>query len=109
MVNEEDNNYYYQASNLPLVVIHTKDAEEPYDKEHYIDATVTIIKDNKKDTKATAKIRLRGNSASNLDKKTYRLKFNEKQSPLGMPTMAKNLVLLANHCDKSLIRNKVCL
>jgi hypothetical protein len=107
MVNEEDNNYYYQASNLPLVVIHTKDAEEPYDKEHYIDATVTIIKDNKKDTEATAKIRLRGNSTSNLDKKPYRIKFNEKQSPLGMLAKAKNWVLLANHCDKSLIRNKV--
>ena len=78
MVNEEDNNYYYQASNLSLVVIHTKDAEEPYDKEHYIDATVTIIKDNKRDTEATATIRLRGNSTSNLDKKPYRIKFNEK-------------------------------
>ena len=31
-VSDDDKNYYYQATNLPLVVIHTKDSEEPIDK-----------------------------------------------------------------------------
>lgn len=35
-VSDDDKNYYYQATNLPLVVIHTKDSEEPIDKENYI-------------------------------------------------------------------------
>ena len=31
-VSDDDKNYYYQATNLPLVVIHIKDSEEPIDK-----------------------------------------------------------------------------
>ena len=30
--NEED--YYYQATNLPLVIIHTEESVEPYDKDN---------------------------------------------------------------------------
>ena len=80
IVSEEDNNYYYQATNIPLIVIHTKDAEEPYDKKNEIEATVTIIKDNKKEIESKAKIRLRGNSSSTLKKKPYRIKFDEKKA-----------------------------
>lgn len=47
-VSDEDQNYYYQATNLPLVVIHTKDSEEPYDKEHYIECSITIINNKSK-------------------------------------------------------------
>ena len=80
IVSEEDNNYYYQVSNIPLIVIHTKDAEEPYDKKNEIEATVTIIKDNKKEIESKAKIRLRGNSSFKLKKKPYRIKFDEKKA-----------------------------
>ena len=103
--NEED--YYYQATNLPLVVIHTEDSVEPYDKENYITCSITIIKDNKKDTEDKGKIRLRGNMTLKLNKKPYRIKFDNKQSPLGMPANAKKWNLLANHSDKTLLRNKV--
>ena len=78
--NEED--YYYQATNLPLVVIHTEDSVEPYDKENYITCSITIIKDNKKDTEDKGKIKLRGNMTLKLYKKPYRIKFDNKQSPL---------------------------
>jgi len=30
--NEED--YYYQGTNLPLVIIHTEESVEPYDKDN---------------------------------------------------------------------------
>ena len=91
--------YYYQATNLPLVVIHTEESVEPVDKENYITCSITIIKDNKVDTK--------GNMTMQLNKKPYKIKFDDKQSPLGMPANAKKWNLLANHGDKTLLRNKL--
>ena len=53
-------------------------------------------------------IRLRGNSTMWLPKKPYRIKFPENYSPLGLNhAHEKSWVLLANDCDKSLIRNAV--
>lgn len=48
-------------------------------------------------------IRGRGNSTWGLDKKSYRIKFDDRQSILGMEE-AKDYVLLADHSDKSLLR-----
>ena len=101
---KNDEDYYYQATNLPLVIINTEDSIEPFDKETYITCTVTIIKDNKIVTKEKAKIKLRGNSTSRLDKKSYRLKFDSKQKILGMPAKAKNWAIIANFSDKTLMR-----
>lgn len=54
-----------------------------------------------------AQLRGRGNSTWFLsDKKPYRLRFDENTSILGMPA-AKNYVLLAEHADKSLMRNVI--
>ena len=103
--NEEE--YYYQATNLPLVIIHTEESVEPYDKENYITCSIIIIKDNKIDTKGKGQIRLRGNMTLRLKKKPYRIKFDDKQNPLGMPSNAKKWNLLANHSDKTLLRNKL--
>ena len=101
---KNDEDYYYQATNLPLVIINTEDSIEPFDKETYITCTVTIIKDNKIVTKEKAKIKLRGNSTSRLDKKSYRLKFDSKQKILDMPAKAKNWAIIANFSDKTLMR-----
>ena len=101
---KNDEDYYYQATNLPLVIINTEDSIEPFDKETYIACTVTIIKDNKIVTKEKAKIKLRGNSTSRLDKKSYRLKFDSKQKILDMPAKAKNWAIIANFSDKTLMR-----
>lgn len=53
-------------------------------------------------------IRGRGNSTWLMPKKPYRLKFGEK-TKLGSVKKAKNLVLLANYLDKSLMRNFVAM
>jgi hypothetical protein len=53
-------------------------------------------------------IRGRGNGTWLAPKKPYRIKFNSKQSLLGL-TAAKSWVLLANYYDKTLIRNAVAL
>lgn len=102
--NDDDEDYYYQATNLPLVIINTEDSIEPFDKETYITCTVTIIKDNKIVTKEKARIKLRGNSTSRLEKKSYRLKFDSKQKILDMPAKAKNWAIIANFSDKTLMR-----
>lgn len=55
---------------------------------------------------AAMTIKGRGHSTWKLDKKPYKIKFDEKTSLFGL-TAAKEWVLLANHADKSLIRNKL--
>ena len=103
----EEDSYYYQPTNIPLVTIHTEESIEPYDKDHYITCTILITDKNKKNIQATAGIRLRGNSTSRLDKKPYRLKFDNKIQPLSLSANAKSWTLLANHSDKTLIRTLV--
>lgn len=51
-------------------------------------------------------IRTRGNGTFAGAKKPYEIKFNEKTAVLGMKK-AKQWVLLANHFDRSLLRNKL--
>ncbi|HAK05599.1 MAG TPA: hypothetical protein DCM23_02710 [Firmicutes bacterium] len=51
-------------------------------------------------------IRIRGNSTRYFPKRSYRLRFDQNTALLGMAA-AKNYILLANHIDKSLIRNGV--
>ena len=101
---DEDEDYYYQPTNLPLMIINTENSEMPEDKENYITCVITIIKDNKMVSKEKAKIKLRGNSTSRLDKKSFRIKYDKKQSPLDLPANAKSWALLANHSDKTLMR-----
>ncbi|MFC9918673.1 CotH kinase family protein [Agromyces binzhouensis] len=51
-------------------------------------------------------IRGRGNFTWTLDKKPYQFKFESSRPILGMQS-AKTWILLANHADPSLLRNKV--
>lgn len=95
---------YYRPSNLPLVVIHTENAQEPYDKEHEINAFVQIISDDKI-LADTATVRLRGNASMGFPKKPYRIKWDEKHRVLGSPAKAKKWTLINNYGDKTLMRN----
>ena len=100
----EANEYYYQPTNLPLIIINTEESVDPYDKENYLSCTVTIIKNNKVILKEKARIKLRGNSTAWLEKHSYRIKFDSKQKVLDMPAKAKNWAMIANHSDKTLMR-----
>lgn len=51
-------------------------------------------------------VRLRGNTTQGWDKKPFAIKFDKKQSVLGMPKH-KRWVLLASRIDRSLLRNNV--
>jgi hypothetical protein len=76
-------------------------------KADYKAATITVVDedggDNKDIIDSLAKIKVRGNSTSSAPKKPWNIKFNKKQSMLGMEK-GKKWSLLANAYDKSLMR-----
>ena len=55
-----------------------------------------------------AKIRVRGNSTAEAEKKPYNVKLSSDRGVFGMASGSK-WAMLANHFDKSLLRNKVAL
>lgn len=94
---------------LPIIYIVTEGYTPVTSKDEYLKASFTLIEDIT--TKASGdrwssdiKIKGRGNSTWSLDKKPYKIKFDEKVSVLG-EAKAKSWLLLANHTDKTLVRN----
>lgn len=102
---EGDNTNLYRPTNLPCIVIHTKNNQEPWNKADYIESYVTLIGDDGSVLQDTAGLRLRGNSSLEFPKRPYRLKFAHKHKVLGSPANAKNWALINNYSDKSLMRN----
>ena len=97
-------NSYFKPTGLPLLIINTKNSEEPLSLENYIDSTFIIINNNEIEVNGQASIRLRGHSTATRPKKPYKIKFKDKQKILGLGAF-KKWAILANHYDKSLIRN----
>lgn len=92
---------------MPIVSINTL-GNSINSKEYYTTAAVTIWNENGElDTNETeVQIRLRGNVTLNLDKKSYKFKFDQKQNPLLLGDGAgKSWNLVANYYDTSLLRN----
>ena len=102
---EGDESQFYLPSGLPLVLIHTVNAVEPYDKVNDIGCYVRIIHTDHSYVMDTATTRLRGNASTQFPKKPYRIKFDSKQKPLDAPAKAKKWTLINNYGDKTLMRN----
>lgn len=103
-----DDSRLFRFTNLPMVVINTKDGQEPFDKETEIKSNIIIIDENGKvDINKPAGVRERGNYSRSLPKKPWRIKFDKKQSPLNAPAEGKKWTLVNNYGDKSLLRNVV--
>ena len=101
-----DNSHFHQLTNIPTISIKTQNAQEPYDKEHQITSTITIISDNgTKILQDKATTRLRGNASMDFPKKPYRIKFEHQQQILDAPATAKKWTLINNYGDKTLMRN----
>ncbi|MEG1643296.1 MAG: CotH kinase family protein [Bacteroidales bacterium] len=103
---------YVQLTDIPTIFINTENGTEINSKENYIKATVTVrgaAKSKDNITDITAEIKGRGNSTWGMAKKPYRLKFSSKLQFIGNNAKAKNWVLLANYCDKTLMRNALAL
>ena len=103
---EGDESNLYRLTNLPTVSIHTENNKEPYDKEHNINALITIISDTDKKLRTdSGTVRLRGNGSIKFPKKPYRIKYNKKHKVLDSPAKAKKWILINNYGDKTLMRN----
>lgn len=102
---EGDESKFYLPSGIPVVIMNTVNAEEPYDKVNNIPSYVRIIDTDNSYVMDTATTRLRGNASLNFEKKPYRIKFESKQKPLDAPAKAKKWTLISNYGDKTLMRN----
>ena len=97
-----------RKQNIPSVYIDTG-GKGIWDKENYVDGTITI-KDPEKlysdvaEFSAAMGIRGRGNSTWSFPKKPYKVKLKEKASIFGMGA-DKEWALLANYSDRTLMRN----
>ena len=98
---------YQQLTDVPTVYIETENGQNITSKEEYIMCTFTMVDGDNTLRLENTQIRGRGNSSWwNSDKKPYRVKFDKKQTLLGEDfAKAKSWTLLANHGDKTMIRN----
>lgn len=103
---EGNDNRFYSATNLPLVVIHTDSAKEITSKTIYIPGIIHVISDEGSSIFTDSlDIRGRGNGSWIFPKKPYKLKLAHKARLLGMPAKAKKWTLINNYGDKTLVRN----
>lgn len=96
------------APRLPRMYVDTKGLPI-LSKENYVTSTVKVedldgYYSSNISVSSPAGIRGRGNSTWGMDKKPYRVKLDNKMSLLGMSN-DKDWALLANHTDKTLLRN----
>ncbi|MBS2099717.1 CotH kinase family protein [Carboxylicivirga linearis] len=98
-----------QLTNIPTLYIETENQAPIVSKEEYISGFATLVSSDSSEEfiDKEIEIRGRGNSTWGFEKKPYRLKFTNKYNFLNLPAHAKSWVLLANYCDKSLIRNGI--
>lgn len=93
-----------ECSGLPLVFVNNIDKAPIVSKEEWLEGTsYAIVYSDGTVLDALGKIKGRGNSTWNYDKKPYAVKFEKKQEPFGFPAN-KSWVLLAESCDPSLLR-----
>lgn len=97
----------YQLTNLPTIVINTAGAKDITSKEVYIGSNVYIVSEDGKNllSAAETEIKGRGNASWDFPKKPYKLRFKEKQRPLGAPANDRKWTLINNYGDKTLMRN----
>lgn len=94
---------------IPQVFIDTEGGAPILDKENYVNSTL-IVKDldryysDEVSFTGVGGVKGRGNSTWGMDKKPYRVKLDEKASLLGL-SKDKSWAMLANHTDKTLLRN----
>lgn len=100
---------HVRLTNLPHVYINTFTGSSITSKVNYVYARMWYV--DERDSVAfydSLEIRGRGNSTWNLAKKPYKLKFHEKEKLLGKGyANTKKWTLMANHADKTLIRNAI--
>ena len=102
------NNNYHIDNDIPIINIKLKnvDLDEVHEDKsiEYDDNIINIYDNNEKILNGEIGFKGRGNFTWTLDKKPYRISFDEKTKVLDLP-LSKKYVLLANHADSSLLKN----
>lgn len=89
---------------IPVLYIWTEDSAPVNSKTEYVHASFWLYAGpGASFLEEEGEIRGRGNATWNYPKKPYKLRFSNPVSPFGMPA-EKDWVLLAEFCDKSLMR-----
>jgi hypothetical protein len=92
---------------IPMISINTENVLPIVSKDDYINGVFEISSDNEDENLvANLRIRGRGNSTWVFPKKPYQIKFDNKETVLGMPK-DKKWILLANYSDKTMLRNEL--
>ena len=100
--------WMHPLTNLPTLYINTYNGRGINSKDIYTYAQMWRMQGDSIAAYDSLRIRGRGNSTWGLAKKPYRLKFHQKERFLGTDhANAKSWTLLANHSDKTLLRNAV--
>ena len=100
-----------QFTNIPTVYINTHNNQPVIDKDIQINSLLTLKSEDESEVLVEDSITIkgRGNSTWKREKKPYSIKFYKKTNFMNMPAKAKKWVFLANHADKSLMRNAIAL
>lgn len=90
---------------VPIIEIETENSKEINSIDDYVNGLITIKNSPRNGVIVDSiQIRGRGNATwTDYPKKPYKFKFKNKQSPFNFPEN-KDWVLLAEYCDKSLLR-----
>ena len=98
---------YPQITDIPSLYIETEDAHPIDSKETYLSCRVVLVEKGGRTLYDSVQVRGRGNSTWMMSpKKPYRLKFRAAIPLLGEGhATSRDWTLLANHGDKTLLRN----
>lgn len=100
----------YDVLDLPIIAINTDGGRAIRSKQRYVSGTISIFACDQEYIldSATMEIRGRGNASWGFEKKSYKFKLTEKENLFGMANGKEKIwVLLANHCDQTLLRNHI--
>lgn len=98
------------SAELPIIRFDMPSGDEVTSKTEYVPITVSISKDGEYILEGeSARVRGRGNASwKYMEKKSYRLKFDEKIHLLETGSgAARDWVLISNHFDQSMLRNYI--
>ncbi|MBR5871710.1 MAG: CotH kinase family protein, partial [Clostridia bacterium] len=102
-------NFSFDRKNLPIISIWTDTGSDVTSKDTYIGATVSVCNTGNaawEISGAAAEIKGRGNGTWTYNKKSYRLHFAQKHNLLGLGADEdRTWILMANHADRSMLRN----
>lgn len=97
--------FEYTKYDIPVITINTNNVPI-VSKDEYVSMNLSISNTEEEYllSNVTGKIKGRGNSTWDMPKKPFKIKFDKKQK-LFDSAAEKSWTLIANYCDKSLIRN----